>query len=112
MKHWKITFPGTKGTPMEGGKFKMEAKLGENNYPYAPPKCKLATVVWNPCVSKSGEICPDLYENNWKPCFKMADVIRIFMQVVSEPKKASEEGVKLGAKSVPVAAGLLASEKC
>jgi len=36
---------------MEGGLFVMDADLAKNNYPYAPPKCKLETMVWNPCVS-------------------------------------------------------------
>ncbi len=47
MEHLAIGFRAPKGTPYEGGKYKLELLFGPN-YPYKPPFVRLYTPIWHP----------------------------------------------------------------
>jgi ubiquitin-protein ligase len=47
MEHLAIGFKAPKGTPYEGGKYKLELLFGPN-YPYKPPFVRLHTHIWHP----------------------------------------------------------------
>jgi ubiquitin-protein ligase len=54
------------GSPYEGGVFVLEVTL-PNDYPFRPPKVKFATKIYNPSVSKSGNVSIDILRNYWSP---------------------------------------------
>ncbi|KAF8658425.1 hypothetical protein AX16_001976 [Volvariella volvacea WC 439] len=60
-----IEGPGEQGTPYAGGYFRVKFKFTEE-FPAAPPKCWMATKIFHPNVSGSGEICVNTLKKDWK----------------------------------------------
>ena len=46
---WECGIPGKKGTPWEGGTYKLRMNFTEE-YPAAPPVCKFTPVLYHPNV--------------------------------------------------------------
>ena len=72
-----VDFDGPKGTPFEGGKFRLLADLSDN-YPFKAPKCKFITRIYHPNINKeTGELCENLYKKDWKPVKNLGFVFGI-----------------------------------
>lgn len=53
---WECKIPGEKGTPWEGGEYKLTMEFSDE-YPNRPPKCKFDPVLFHPNVYPSGTVC-------------------------------------------------------
>ncbi|KAG9476959.1 hypothetical protein GDO78_002376 [Eleutherodactylus coqui] len=49
LMNWECAIPGKKGTPWEGGLFKLRM-LFKDDYPSSPPKCKYSEIPWSPSL--------------------------------------------------------------
>ncbi len=68
---WKIHLQGPANTPYADGTFLIEITFPDN-YPFKPPKAV-------------GEICKDIYEEDWKPTKTIKEVIEILKSMLIAP---------------------------
>ena len=87
---------GPQETPFENGKFKISMKF--ENYPFKPPKVLFQTQIWHPNVDEKGEICADVYENEWKPTKKVRLIFEVLMTMMKVPNPASALREEAGAQ--------------
>lgn len=66
--HLAVLLEGPKGTPYEGGVFKLEIQFG-SNYPYSPPFVRLHTAIWHPNFWPK----PDEYTGKRNICLGIVD---------------------------------------
>uniref|UniRef100_A0A8C0KSS1 UBC core domain-containing protein n=1 Tax=Canis lupus dingo TaxID=286419 RepID=A0A8C0KSS1_CANLU len=68
LMNWECAIPGKKGTPWEGGLFKVRM-LFKDDYPSSPPKCKFEPPLFHPNVYPSGTVCLSILEEDkdWRP---------------------------------------------
>ncbi|KAJ7731933.1 ubiquitin-conjugating enzyme/RWD-like protein [Mycena maculata] len=65
---------GPEGTPYAGGYFKVKFTFTEE-FPAAPPKCRLATKIFHPNVSNAGEICVNTLKKDWKATYGIEHIL-------------------------------------
>ncbi|KAK9454502.1 ubiquitin-conjugating enzyme/RWD-like protein [Dipodascopsis uninucleata] len=83
--NWNIEIKGPKGTPYEGGIFKLDLIL-PSQYPFHPPTLTFITKIYHPNVLPDGTMCiPLLKSDQWKPACKLASIIDIAVSLLSEP---------------------------
>ena len=64
---------GPKNTPYENGIFLLCMDMTDN-YPFKPPKARFQTKVYHPNIKlDTGEICDQVFTNDWKPTMKLHD---------------------------------------
>jgi ubiquitin-protein ligase len=67
LNKWTIVLVGPSSTPYSGGIFRVKVRFPEE-YPFKPPTVKFLTKIYHPNVTaSSGEVCPELLTENWKP---------------------------------------------
>ena len=73
---WKAGIPGKKGTPWEGGFYKLELVFTEE-YPSKEPLAKFTPVLFHPNVYPSGRICLNILfaENRWQPTLTIKQIL-------------------------------------
>jgi ubiquitin-protein ligase len=66
--NWKGFIIGPKGTPYEGGQFKILIKFKED-YPFTPPSIKFITKIYHPNINHhTGNICLNILQHSsWSP---------------------------------------------
>uniref|UniRef100_A0A671SDY4 SUMO-conjugating enzyme UBC9-B-like n=1 Tax=Sinocyclocheilus anshuiensis TaxID=1608454 RepID=A0A671SDY4_9TELE len=76
LMNWECAIPGKKGTPWEGGLFKLRM-LFKDDYPSSPPKCKFEPPLFHPNVYPSGTVCLSILEEDkdWRPAITIKQVI-------------------------------------
>ena len=86
---WKISLPGPKGSPYEGGNFDLDFNL--INYPFKSPDVKFINKIYHPNIQfDNGEICNELFAKDWCPTNKIEDIILkisslLFLPVLENP---------------------------
>ena len=81
MEKWLGIVTGPKGSPYEGGKFKLEINC-PSNYPMAPPTVTFKTQCFHPNVdNRTGELCLDILKTDWSPAWTLQYVICFFFQI-------------------------------
>ncbi|KAJ6501809.1 ubiquitin-conjugating enzyme/RWD-like protein [Mycena vulgaris] len=65
---------GPEGTPYAGGYFKVKFTFTEE-FPAAPPKCRLVTKIFHPNVSNAGEICVNTLKKDWKATYGLEHIL-------------------------------------
>lgn len=65
---------GPEGTPYEGGYFRVKFAFTEE-FPAAPPRCRLMTKIFHPNVSSSGEICVNTLKKDWKSSYGIGHIL-------------------------------------
>uniref|UniRef100_A0A2K5DI44 UBC core domain-containing protein n=1 Tax=Aotus nancymaae TaxID=37293 RepID=A0A2K5DI44_AOTNA len=72
LMNWECAIPGKKGTPWEGGLFKLRM-LFKDDYPSSPPKCKFEPPLLHPNVYPSGTVCLSILEEDkdWRPAYSI-----------------------------------------
>ncbi|KAJ7819191.1 ubiquitin-conjugating enzyme/RWD-like protein [Mycena olivaceomarginata] len=65
---------GPEGTPYAGGYFKVKFTFTEE-FPAAPPKCRLVTKIFHPNVSNAGEICVNTLKKDWKATYGIEHIL-------------------------------------
>ncbi|KAL4624384.1 SUMO-conjugating enzyme UBC9-B isoform X1, partial [Arapaima gigas] len=75
LMNWECAIPGKKGTPWEGGLFKLRM-LFKDDYPSSPPKCKFEPPLFHPNVYPSGTVCLSILEEDkdWRPAITIKQV--------------------------------------
>jgi ubiquitin-conjugating enzyme E2 D/E len=82
---WEILIAGPKGTPYEGGTFRLSCVFPEN-YPFKAPSIKFDSKIYHPNVNKdTGEICQDIYEKDWVPTKKVSGVVQLIISMMIVP---------------------------
>ena len=81
---WKVDLQGPKGSPYEDGIFNLSFDL--TNYPFRCPEVKFITPMYHPNIKKdTGEICMDLFANDWAPTQKVYDIILKIASLLVNP---------------------------
>ena len=67
MLNWIAKIKGPKGSPYEGGKFKIKIEFGDD-YPMKAPELQFETKIYHPSVqSNDGKVCPEVIGHDWAP---------------------------------------------
>ena len=86
---WKVVLPGPKGSSYEDGEFKLSFVFPDN-YPFKCPDVKFITPMYHPNIKKdTGEICMDVFANNWSPTQKVCDIIEKLSSLLMSPSTES-----------------------
>ncbi len=86
---WKVVLPGPAGSPYEEGKFNLSFSFPDN-YPFKCPEVKFTTPMYHPNIKKdTGEICMDVFANNWSPTQKVSDIIEKLSSLLMSPSTES-----------------------
>ena len=86
---WKVVLPGPKGSPYEDGIFNLSFDFPDN-YPFKHPEVKFITPMYHPNIKKdTGEICMDVFANNWSPTQKVCDIIEKLASLLVSPSTES-----------------------
>ncbi|KAH8822746.1 ubiquitin-conjugating enzyme/RWD-like protein [Flagelloscypha sp. PMI_526] len=65
---------GPDGTPYAGGYFKVGFQFTEE-FPAAPPRCRMLTKIFHPNVSAQGEICVNTLKKDWKATYGIQHIL-------------------------------------
>ncbi|KAI8361716.1 ubiquitin-conjugating enzyme/RWD-like protein [Blakeslea trispora] len=85
MFHWQGILEGPKGTPYQGGRFKLDIAFSAD-YPFKPPKIKFITKIYHPNIDDDGSICVDLLKPDiWKPATKIVNVLQALSSLLQTP---------------------------
>ena len=82
--YWDAIIEGPKGTPYEGGFFKLCLKF-EESYPFNPPNVEFITRIFHPNVSSRGKICVDILDSEWSPIISVSKLLISLCSLLSEP---------------------------
>ncbi|KAJ9113762.1 hypothetical protein QFC20_001788 [Naganishia adeliensis] len=84
---------GPKGTPYEGGYFKVAFGFEGGEFPDRPPMCTMITKIFHPNISKTGEICVDTLKKGWKREYGIGHVLVTIkcLLIVPNPESALDE---------------------
>ena len=86
---WEVILPGPKGSAYENGKFKLSFEFPDQ-YPFKHPEVKFITPMYHPNIkSDTGEICADVFANNWVPTQKVNDIIEKLSSLLMKPETDS-----------------------
>jgi ubiquitin-conjugating enzyme E2 D/E len=95
-EQWDVLMMGPPDTAFENGKFSITMKF--DNYPFKPPKVLINTKIYHPNVDENGEICTDVYENDWKPTKKVRMILEVLMTMLRAPNPGSALREEIGAQ--------------
>ncbi|KAI7903568.1 ubiquitin-conjugating enzyme/RWD-like protein [Cokeromyces recurvatus] len=83
--HWQGELSGPKGTPYQGGRFKLDIVFS-SDYPFKPPQIKFTTKIYHPNIDDDGSICIDLLKSDtWKPATKVVNVLQALVGLLETP---------------------------
>ena len=84
--NWECCIPGKKGTPWEGGHYKLRM-IFKDDYPSSPPKCKFEPPLFHPNVYPSGTVCLSLLdeEKDWRPAITIKQILLGIQDLLNEP---------------------------
>ncbi|KZT65116.1 hypothetical protein DAEQUDRAFT_731849 [Daedalea quercina L-15889] len=88
---------GPEGTPYTGGYFRVKFSFTEE-FPAAPPKCRMITKIFHPNVSAAGEICVNTLKKDWKSSYGIGHILVTVKCLLIHPNPESaldEEAGKL-----------------
>ena len=88
--NWECGIPGPKGTPLEGGLYKINLKFPED-YPVLPPKCVFEKKLFHPNVYPSGAVCLSIIndEEDWRAGLKVKDILLGIQDLLANPNNKS-----------------------
>jgi len=86
LMNWECYIPGKKGTPWEGGLYKLRMIFKED-YPSSPPKCKFEPPLFHPNVYPSGTVCLSLLDEDkdWRPAITIKQILLGTQELLNEP---------------------------
>jgi len=87
-----VLLAGPKGSPYEGGEFRLEVSV-PTGYPLEPPKMKFITKLFHPNVGAGhtpGAICLDILRKEaWSPALTLERVLISIASLMADPNPAS-----------------------
>merc|ERR1712142_906773 len=86
--NWTCAIPGKKGTPWEGGLYKLTMNF-KDDYPSSPPKCKFDPPLFHPNVYPSGTVCLSILdeEKDWRPAITIKQILLGIQTLLIEPNE-------------------------
>ena len=83
---WKCGIPGKKGTPWEGGLYRLNVEFTEN-YPNIPPRCHFTPPIFHPNVYKTGTVCLSILKTDkgWHPSITIKQILLHLQILLDEP---------------------------
>ena len=84
LSHWTANIIGPKGSPFEGGIFKLEIKFPDR-YPFRAPDIRFKTPIYHPNIAKSGSICLDILKDQWSPALSISKVLLSICSLLTDP---------------------------
>ncbi|KLO18730.1 hypothetical protein SCHPADRAFT_899519 [Schizopora paradoxa] len=83
---------GPAGTPYEGGYFRVKFAFTEE-FPSAPPRCRLITKIFHPNVSSAGEICVNTLKKDWQSTYGIGHILVTIkcLLIYPNPESALDE---------------------
>jgi len=91
-----ITTQGPRGSPYEGGVFKMKFEL-PLDWPKRPPRVRFLTPIYHCNVHEDGELpvgALGLFEDEWKPSHTLFDFLAVLLERIASPDPWSEAAVR------------------
>ncbi|KAL1916589.1 uncharacterized protein VTP21DRAFT_5780 [Calcarisporiella thermophila] len=87
-KHFQAQITGPKGTPYEGGIFKIDIKLPDR-YPFEPPNANFNTPIYHPNIDAQGRICLDILKmppnGAWAPSLNIRALLVSLSALMGDP---------------------------
>lgn len=84
LNYWVATIIGPKGTPYEGGLFKLSIKFPPE-YPFVAPSVKFDTRMFHCNILEKGDICLDILKGAWSPAYNIVKVLLSILALLSDP---------------------------
>ena len=84
MFKWQGTIIGSKGTPYDGGLFKLNIDF-PIDYPFKPPKVNFETKMYHPNVNQNGSICLDVLSTEWSPALTISKLLLSICSLLLDP---------------------------
>uniref|UniRef100_A0A7S2TQV0 UBC core domain-containing protein n=1 Tax=Lotharella oceanica TaxID=641309 RepID=A0A7S2TQV0_9EUKA len=85
---WKCGFPGKKGTPWEGGIYKLTLEF-PSDFPKNPPKAKFDPVIFHPNVFDDGSVCLTILkpDKGWAASLDVVQVLKGIHDLLTDPNE-------------------------
>ncbi|TKY85948.1 hypothetical protein EX895_004773 [Sporisorium graminicola] len=80
---------GPSGTPYASGFFRITFDFTDIDFPANPPRCRFATPIFHPNVSKAGEICVSSLKKDWKREYGVERILTTIKCLLIEPNADS-----------------------
>lgn len=83
---WSCGIPGKKGTPWEGGIYKITI-LFPTNYPSQPPKVYFTPSLFHPNIFCDGRVCLSILDpyKHWKPSIGIPQILSGLQELLANP---------------------------
>ena len=87
---WECKIPGKKGSPWEGGIYKLMMEFSED-FPNKPPKCKFQPVLFHPNIYPSGTVCLSILneDEDWRPSLTIPQLLMGIQDLMNNPNEKS-----------------------
>lgn len=88
--NWECVIPGPKGSPWEGGFYKLKLEFPKE-YPLYPPRCVFHKKLFHPNIYPSGAVCLSILneEEDWRASFRVKDILVGIQQLLANPNPKS-----------------------
>lgn len=81
---WDAVIPGPKGSDWEGGAYKLTLEFS-SDFPMTAPRCKFTPPIFHCNVFKSGAICLNIINAEWKASITLKELLLAIQRLLAEP---------------------------